>query len=692
MTDSESPLSNSGLGDLQWLCMVTLFIASSITLILYLIQYFYDDLRIQKPEQNNAVSEEADALLGWALSLKSWKSQWRGAWCRALNDESRKSGSPVQLTFEEDGLQSSELVVGQVSSFKKSAGQKAAQCKVVGDKLQFSLSASPSAMSPGEPCRYSVKISPLELQLDLQMREAEGEVWVGWGVTHLETWDLQLSPSFTQDNATSPSVAAVKDRLRQLLCAVRPSVMLSCRPAQATEVKEACKKVTSPPKPPRAHDWKLLVKNIRVTCKEQEDCAAGSMNPLCVLQLDDPPQKFSTSVLQNTASPAWDQPFIFELNGRSKELNIQLLDDGKPQNSLLGQMSVPFDLVKKQPKGQQTFALITKDQVTGSLIAEFTYLEPSEVRSWQPPTPAPTKRVEMDRTVMPCGTVVTTITAVKSKPARPLLPGLSTNPTQQTPLKPPSGTKSKLSSRRVSEQPSMRGTMGSKALSSSDTELLMLNGSDPVAEAAIRQLHESAKQKLKSPVKKSTIIISGVAKTPLSQDDEMALMAGYAAAMDASMSEGGSQEIAVKTASVVGASSNPPAVADPQEGPSGLAQAQAQQAPEDWESQAEEDPDKTSMSLCISESGSKKSKGGGLLQKSAKLFFRRRRQCKDPGMSQSHNDLVYLEQPVTVDQEKRTATFSRMLNRKLLPKSKSKANGSTTTPTPTPTLEEQHAA
>lgn len=84
----------------------------------------------------------------------------------------------------------------------------------------------------------------------------------------------------------------------------------------------------------------------------------------------------------------------------------------------------------------------------------------------------------------------------------------------ETPLKPPSGTKSKLSSRRVSEQPSMLGTMGSKALSSSDTELLMLNGSDPVAEAAIRQLHESAKQKLKSPVKKSTIIISGVTKVP----------------------------------------------------------------------------------------------------------------------------------------------------------------------------------
>lgn len=36
----------------------------------------------------------------------------------------------------------------------------------------------------------------------------------------------------------------------------------------------------------------------------------GSMSPLCVLQLDDPPQRFNTSVLKNTTNPAWDQPFI----------------------------------------------------------------------------------------------------------------------------------------------------------------------------------------------------------------------------------------------------------------------------------------------------------------------------------------------------------------------------------------------
>ncbi|KAI3373421.1 hypothetical protein L3Q82_022026 [Scortum barcoo] len=672
MSDFES--SYLGVEDPQWLCMVTLFIASLVTLVLYFVQYFQQrgagDKRRAAEDRAAAVGqdeEEAASLLGWALSLRSWRSRWRGAWCMALNEESRRSGGPVVLTFEEDDLEASELTVSHVSSFQKSVTNKAAHCSVVGEKLQFSVSTASAAMATADPCKYTVCIAPLELQLDLQMQEAKDEVKVSWGVSHLEMGELQVTPVLTQDKASPSSVAAIKEQLRQLLYVTRPSVLLSCRPAQASEVKEACNNMVSPPKPPRAHDWKLLVKNIRVTLNQEED-AAGSMNPLCVLQLDDPPQRFNTSVLKNTTSPAWDQPFIFELNGLSKELKIQLMNDGQPQeNCLLGQVSVPFDLVKKQPKGQQTFALMTKDVVTGSLTTDFTYLDPSEVRSWHPPTPASNKRVEMDRTVMPCGTVVTTITAVKSKPGRPLPLGLNIDPAQKA-----VANKTKLSERRVSEQVSMMGATVSKALSSSDTELLMLNGTDPVAEAAIRQLHQSAKQKLKSPVKKSTIIISGIAKTPLSQDDELALMAGYAAAMDASMSEGSSTQDV--TTAIASGTSSPPVESEPQEGPSGIGQ-----PPEDWESQTGEELDHTSLSMCVSEASCKKSRGS-FLQKSAKLFFRRRHQRKDPGMSQSHNDLVYLESPAAVERASRTATLSRMLNRKS--KNKSKANGSTSTGEP----------
>lgn len=100
MSDFESSSSYFGVEDPQWLCMVTLFIASLVTLILYFVQYFQQRGvgNKQRAAEDNAAKEEAASLLGWALSLKSWKSRWRGAWCRALNDESRKRGVSLMIT------------------------------------------------------------------------------------------------------------------------------------------------------------------------------------------------------------------------------------------------------------------------------------------------------------------------------------------------------------------------------------------------------------------------------------------------------------------------------------------------------------------------------------------------------------------------------------------------------------------
>ncbi|XP_027014289.2 C2 domain-containing protein 2 isoform X1 [Tachysurus fulvidraco] len=632
---------------LQWSCLVTLFLASVVTLIIYLVLYFGVLWRGSGTRAGRETCKEADRLLSWLLELKSWRTEWRRSWIRALNQHHHCiTQGEIQLVIEEDGVHSSELSVHHISSFNRSPGLKVVQCEVIGDKMQFSLHTCPNSGSTHPLLRYNAKISPLQLQLALQMTEVDGEVQITWGLEQLDLKHLQLTPSYTQ--GASVCVSEVKHRLQQVLCETRATVTLSSRTAQPTELKELrnrISEVSSPPKPPRAHQWKLLVKNIRVTYS-QENGAAGSVSPQCVLQLDDPPQKLSTSVLSNTSEPVWDQPFVFELSGRSKELTIQLVDHGRPPAScVLGQVCVPFNLVQRSPRGQHTFTLINTHHVIGSLTTELSYLEPSEVRTWQPPTPAPTKRVEMDRTVMPCGTVVTTVTAVRSRPGRSL-------PTES--IKPP--TKAKLTERRVSEQPSVLGAKVSKALSSSDTELLMLNGTDPVAEAAIRQLYESAKQKLKSPVKKSTIIISGVAKAPLSQDEEMTLMAGYAAAMDASLAE--TPESTRRESDTLSEHCVSDAT-DPLEGPSGA----------DWESQTGEESDKTSLSLCVSDVGSKKGKGS-FLHKGARLFFRRRQQRKEPGMSQSHNDLQYLEQA----EERRTATFKR-ISKLLKHKHKSKANG-----------------
>ncbi|XP_058886598.1 C2 domain-containing protein 2-like [Acipenser ruthenus] len=657
--------------DMQWFCLATLFAASIVTVLLYLLQYSVGIFRVRTPSRTCGAfpeSEEADRLLSWALSLKNWKSQWQEAWFTSINKEAKRIGGPLQLTFQECGLQPAELAVSQVSSFRKVDEDKIVCCQVVGESVQFSLGVTrrTAAAAAGLQKTYSIQISPFKLQLELRLHEAEQDIQVSWSLSRLEDWNLQVTPRNREELPEgNPDIAALRNTLEDIICSARPSVLLSTKPADGKEAKgirnvgSSSSQVTSPPKPPRAHDWKLLLKNIKAMYNTGDD-AAGSIHPYFAIQLDDPPQQLSSPVIKNTTTPSWDQPVMLELSAKSKELKIQLLDEGKPPKSaMLGLVSVPLDLFKRHPSGLHTFALNSTDAARGSVSAEFTYLEPSELRSWQAPTPAPTKKVEMDRTVMPCGTVVTTVTAVKSKPGRSPS-ALSAD----SPMKIPS--RLKLSERSVSDQTGPTGATVSKALSSSDTELLMLNGTDPVAEAAIRQLHESAKQRLRSPVKKSTIIISGVAKSPISQDDETALMRGYAAAMDASMTQ----------EPLCAAPEAPPLeleIPELQEGPSGS-------PARGGELSAVQDPDtetQSQLSLCVSESGTVKKSKGGFLHKSARLFFRRRHHRKDPGMSQSHNDLVYLEQPVAVEKERKSATLSRIINRKLLPrnKSKSKVNG-----------------
>lgn len=68
--------------------------------------------------------------------------------------------------------------------------------------------------------------------------------------------------------------------------------------------------------------------------------------------------------VRNQLAVLWFLPHICD------SLGVKEACGGFSADSLLGQVSVPFDLVKKHPKGQQTFALQTKDGVVGSLTTE----------------------------------------------------------------------------------------------------------------------------------------------------------------------------------------------------------------------------------------------------------------------------------------------------------------------------------
>ncbi|XP_050789460.1 C2 domain-containing protein 2 [Gopherus flavomarginatus] len=685
--------------EIQWFTLLTLFVAALVTLAIYLVQYALVALRNsrRKPPASAELLQGNDTLLAWVLSLSSWRTQWQKAWITALNAEAKVRGDSLLLTFEEDTTpQLLELAVRRVVSVVKSAQEKVVSCTVVGDSIQFIVHVSHTSPTTTECQSYSVKLSPLHLQLELYLKEKGEDIEVVWSFLNAPETNIKIQPTAVQEGQMAET-CAISEPFRgvflNLISSVSPSVILSTKPTDIIKEVQNVQNIgtlpqgTSPPKPPRIHELKLLVKNIVATLTDHS--AAGSINPVCVTQLNDPLQKFSSSIAKSGTNLSWKEEFIFELNAKSKDLQLQILEDGKLDSSFSAWATVPLDLFRKQPSGQQSFALKSRpgahSPVLGSVTAEFSYVEPNESKSWQVPAQLPATKIEKDRTVMPCGTVVTTVTAVKTKPR---LEGKHSALSPDSPVKTPA--KVKVIEKDFSVQAiHCQGAPVSKVLSSSDTELLVLNGTDPVAEAAIRQLSESAKQKLKSPRKKSTIIISGVSKTSLSQDSEAALMMDYAAAMDDSYKEEAPSTVEDSTTEVpfnkklpLAASQMLPAT-DPEENSHNAWD--LDNSSQQWNSNAllgQDCEEMSRSSLSVSESGSVKKSKGGILKKSAKLFFRRRHHQKDPGMSQSHNDLVYLQQPTSDETRRKGATLTRILHKKILSKNKSrnKLNGTSMEP------------
>ncbi|NXC79476.1 C2CD2 protein, partial [Cercotrichas coryphoeus] len=694
-----------GLAELRWGALVALFVAALATLAVYLVQYALLALRRGRrapppvpapPVQRDELREEGGSVLAWALSRGSWRRQWRRAWVAALRAQAAEREDSQLLTFEEDDpAEPLELAVKEVNSVVKSAGEKVVSCNVVGDSVKFLIAVSGPLPSAAEPQSYFVKLSPVHLQLQLYVKDKGDDVKVEWFLINTNEINFEIQPALQEEQTAGTCAISetLRDVLKNLFSSASPSVVLSVRPADTKEIQNVqntslLPQGTSPPKPPRAHELKLLVRNIEVKLSDLR--AAGSTDLVCIVQLNDPMQKFSSSVAKNAAHPLWKEEFIFELSAKSKALQLQIVEDGKLDSPLSGKVTVPLDLFRKQPSGQHSFALSraresSSEPGLGSISAEFSFIEPSELKARQVSSPVLATKIEKDRTVMPCGTVVTTVTAVRTKPR---LEGRASPLSTDSPVKTP--VKVKVTEKDFTvEALHSHGAPVSKTLSSSDTELLVLNGTDPVAEAAIRQLSESAKQKLKSPRKKSTIIISGVSKTSLSQDSEASLMMDYAAAMDSSCREADPPTVEEDVAKItsdekqsLSASEKIPGT-DPQQSTHkawGLENGSQQWDTSTLLDQTSEEV--SGSSLSVSETGSMKKSKGGILKKSAKLFFRRQHHQKDPGMSQSHNDLVFLQQPLAEESRKKGGTLSRILSKKLLSRNKSrnKLNGASGEP------------
>ncbi|XP_059959383.1 phospholipid transfer protein C2CD2L isoform X4 [Mesoplodon densirostris] len=216
------------------------------------------------------------------------------------------------------------------------------------------------------------------------------------------------------------------------------------------------------------------------------------------------------------------------------------------------------------------------------------------------------------------------------------------------------------------------GGPSSTSHSSSPGESHLSNGLDPVAETAIRQLTEpSGRAAKKTPTKRSTLIISGVSKVPIAQD-ELALSLGYAASLEASM-----QDDAGPSGGPSSPPSDPPAMSpgplDALSSPTSVQEADETTRSDISERPSVDDVESETGSTGALETRSLKDHKVSFLRSGTKLIFRRRPRQKEAGLSQSHDDLS--NTTATPSVRKKAGSFSRRLIKRFSFKSKPKANG-----------------
>ncbi|XP_072139985.1 phospholipid transfer protein C2CD2L isoform X2 [Mobula birostris] len=687
--------------DAGWLILLLLFAASIVTVLTWLVQYSFGILRrsglaalrhrppaalglwssllqLGCSREDSGSTSGLRHLLRSLSSFKSFRDNWQKAWIRALNDQACRIGSSVQISFEEGSQLPSTAGISHVTCTEQSEQSMVLCCNIAVDAIQFPVSVtqqSPAAVSMDS---YQVTLAPLQAQMEICLEEAEMKgLLITWSFKEPPALSLTVTPKLQRgENDGKADISTIKELIEDTIISTNPAMLINLE-AHITNTLVAGEKPGKASTPPSKialnAAGKLVVRQLKANISRVEEVGGGEL--CCVMELDRPAQlKRTRSVTPTSQSPStdlkWNDELTFELGAETKEMKVKVLEKTEQsENVLLGQSVIPLDLSRRSPSGCQSFPLAASPEMSstsaGSVSLELIYVEPTDPKPAQSLLPlrttvTPTKKVEMDRTVMPDGTIVTTVTTIQS---RPKLDSKIDSPTRSP------------SKVEVTEKRNIKLDDSPMSQPPNNVDNHLANGLDPVVQTAIRQLTESAnKPSKKTPTKRSTLIISGVSKSPIDQE-EMALSVGYAAAMDASLqSEPGlpalphcSAQAALESPkSTDSLNQRQPASQDPDEAV----------ASDISERPSVDDVESETGSTGALETRSLKDHKVGFLRSGTKLLFRKKHKQKESGFSHSHDDLSNVSDSPS-STRKKSGSFSRKLIKRFSFKSKSKSKANT---------------
>ncbi|XP_071432546.1 phospholipid transfer protein C2CD2L isoform X2 [Pithys albifrons albifrons] len=588
--------------------------------------------------------------------------------------------SSVQITFEEGPQLPPAANISCVTCKGQSDHGMVLCCHLSAEAVKFPVSVTQQSPVAVSVDTYHVTLAVLQAQVEIHLEEIQNEgLLVSWAFKDRPDLDLSVLPRLQlPEDEGRVDLSTIKDLIEDTIVSTQPAMMVNLMACTAGASSVPSNKLSreSPSGVAAAPlGSKLLLRNLRVLnlgCQGK----GGGGEMCCVAELDSPPQqKWTRPVTAGSAAGEmeWNEELFLELGPKSKELKLQVLgnSDGVG-NVLLAYATLLIDSLGKRPSGRQVCSLTpgTGQSLTpeATITLELLFQESPASLNAQHTTSlrssiTPTKKVEMDRTIMPDGTIVTTVTTIQSRPKA------------DCKLDSPSRSPSKVEVTEKKTTVLLETGCPPGPLPSGTRDGQMPNGLDPVAETAIRQLTETNnKTTKKTPTKRSTLIISGVSKVPIAQD-EMALSLGYAASLEATAC---GDSAAQGTADGM---QDPAELSRPLEA-SASGQGTSQELDETTRSDISERPsvedvESETGSTGALETRSLKDHKVSFLRSGTKLIFRRRSKQKEAGLSQSHDDLSNVTANSTT--RKKAGSFSHRLIKRFSFKSKSKPKGSDST-------------
>nr|XP_027786321.2 phospholipid transfer protein C2CD2L isoform X1 [Marmota flaviventris] len=696
-----------GQQDVGWAALLFLFAASLLTVFGWLLQYarglwlararrgrgsgtalatepggslrelgvWRSLLRLRATRAGAPEEPGVRGLLASLFAFKSFRENWQRAWVRALNEQACRDGSSIQIAFEEVPQLSPRTSISHVTCVDQSERTMVLRCQLFAEEVRFPVSVtqqSPAAVSM-ETYHVTLTLPPTQLEVSLEEIPGEG-LLVSWAFTDRPDLSLMVLPKLQarERGEEQLELSTIEELIKDAIVSTQPAMMVNLRACSAAGGLVPSEKPLVMPQAQTSiiRPTRLFLRQLRAFHLGSE--LRGNEELCCVAELDNPMQQKWTKPMRAGPEVEWTEDLALDLGPQSRELTLKVLRSGNcGDTELLGQAKLPVGPPSRPLSRRQVCPLTPgPGKALGpaaTMAAELQYEEgsPGNLGTPTPSTPrpsiTPTKKIELDRTIMPDGTIVTTVTTVQS---RPRVEGKLDSPSR-------SPSKVEVTEKTTTVLSESSGPSNASH-SSSPGESHLSNGLDPVAETAIRQLTEpSGRAAKKTPTKRSTLIISGVSKVPIAQD-ELALSLGYAASLEASM-----QEDAGTSGGPSSPPSDPPATSpgplDALSSPTSVQEADETTRSDISERPSVDDVESETGSTGALETRSLKDHKVSFLRSGTKLIFRRRPRQKEAGLSQSHDDLS--NTTATPSVRKKAGSFSRRLIKRFSFKSKPKANG-----------------